>query len=302
MRGACSMTYRQLHQALLADLNQAGRESARFDATQLLSHFCRADRAFLLSKGDLPCPEPAAKQLWAAAKRLKQGEPLQYILGSWEFYGLPFAVGPGVLIPRPDTEVVVEKCLALMQAVPAPAVCDLCSGSGAIALALWRHLPGAAVTAVELSPEAATYLRQNIQTLSGGAVQLLLGDVLQPLPLPKYDLIVSNPPYITLEEMQTLSPQVRREPEMALYGGKDGLTFYRGIAAGYYSNLNPGGWLVFEIGCSQQESVLAILQQQGYTNLFCQPDLAGLPRCAGGQRPIIAPGDTPDAPAKEELK
>lgn len=253
--GHLSMTYIQLMDHAVRELTRSGSESPRFDAAQLLQGLCGADRAFLLRQGDCPCPTEQEARVLNALARMAEGEPLQYLLGSWEFYGLEFAVGPGVLIPRPDTETVVDCCRELLQAVPHPTVADLCSGSGAIALALYHRLPDAQVTAVELSREAEPYLRRNIHTLSGDRVALRMGDVLAPVELPVCDLIVSNPPYITAEDMKSLSPQVRREPEMALYGGEDGLTFYRGIAALYQDSLKPGGWLVFEIGYDQGESV-----------------------------------------------
>ena len=280
------MTYIQLMDHASRELTRSGSESPRFDAAQLLRGLCGADRAFLLRQGDCPCPTEQEARVLNALARMAEGEPLQYLLGRWEFYGLEFAVGPGVLIPRPDTETVVDCCRELLQAVPHPTVADLCSGSGAIALALYHRLPDAQVTAVELSREAEPYLRRNIHTLSGDRVALRMGDVLAPVELPVCDLIVSNPPYITAEDMKSLSPQVRREPEMALYGGEDGLTFYRGIAALYRDTLKPGGWLVFEIGYDQGESVPEILRQNGYADIFCRRDLAGIPRCVGGRRPV----------------
>ena len=153
-----------------------------------------------------------------ALHRLENGEPLQYLLGEWEFYGLPLAVGPGVLIPRADTETIVETCLLALAPVPDPAIWDLCSGSGAIALALASRRPDARILAAELSEEALPYLRQNIAALAPDQVTAVQTDVLTQLPDGLCDLIVSNPPYITGADMQTLGPRCagnRNSPSMA---------------------------------------------------------------------------------------
>ena len=163
---------------------------------------------------------------------------------------------------------------------------DLCSGSGAIALALASCRPDARILAAELSDEALIYLRRNIAALAPGQVEAVQTDVLTRLPDGVCDLIVSNPPYITGADMQTLSPQVRHEPELALYGGEDGLRFYRQLTRSCYDHLRPGGWLIFEIGYDQGESVPELLRQRGFAEVFCQTDLAGVPRCAGGRRPL----------------
>ena len=136
------------------------------------------------------------------------------------------------------------------------------------------------------SDEALVYLRRNIAALAPGQVEAVQTDVLTCLPDSVCDLIVSNPPYITGADMQTLSPQVRHEPELALYGGEDGLRFYRQLTRSCYDHLRPGGWLIFEIGYDQGESVPELLRQRGFAEVFCQTDLAGVPRCAGGRRPL----------------
>ena len=279
------MTVRELLRETETALSR--RESARFDARQLLLGLAKRDAGWLLSHGEDLADEDLIAAVRDGAGRLAAGEPLQYILGSWDFYGLRFAVGPGVLIPRADTETVVEAALARLSGVERPVIWDLCSGSGAIALALWYSRPDAVVTAVELSEEALPYLRKNAAALSGGVVRVVAADVLAPLPAMRdCDLIVSNPPYITDADMAALPPEVRREPEMALRGGADGLRFYRALTKSAFSALRPGGWLLFEIGYDQGESVPALLTAAGYQEVFLQPDLAGVPRCAGGRRPL----------------
>ena len=280
------MTIRQFQRTLEQDLAALGAESPRFDAAQLLRWLSGQDQAWLIAHTGDACPEDWQARSVDALHRLESGEPLQYLLGEWEFYGLPLAVGPGVLIPRADTETIVETCLLALAPVPDPAIWDLCSGSGAIALALASRRPDARILAAELSEEALPYLQQNIAALAPDQVTAVQTDVLTQLPDGLCDLIVSNPPYITGADMQTLSPQVRREPELALYGGEDGLRFYRQLTHSCYDHLRPGGWLIFEIGYDQGESVPALLRQRGFDQVFCRNDLAGVPRCAGGRRPL----------------
>ena len=280
------MTIRQFQRTLEQDLAALGAESPRFDAAQLLRWLSGQDQAWLIAHTGDACPEDWQARSVDALHRLENGEPLQYLLGEWDFYGLPLAVGPGVLIPRADTETIVETCLRALAPVPDPAIWDLCSGSGAIALALASRRPDARILAAELSEEALPYLRQNIAALAPDQVTAVQTDVLTQLPDGLCDLIVSNPPYITGADMQTLSPQVRREPELALYGGEDGLRFYRQLTHSCYDHLRPGGWLIFEIGYDQGESVPALLRQRGFDQVFCRNDLAGVPRCAGGRRPL----------------
>ena len=281
------MTIRQFQRTLEQDLAALGAESPRFDAAQLLRWLSGQDQAWLIAHTGDACPEDWQARSVDALHRLESGEPLQYLLGEWEFYGLPLAVGPGVLIPRADTETIVETCLLALAPVPAPALWDLCSGSGAIALALASRRPDARILAAELSEEALPYLRQNIAALAPDQVTAVQTDVLTQLPDGLCDLIVSNPPYITGADMQTLSPQVRREPELALYGGEDGLRFYRQLTHSCYDHLRPGGWLIFEIGYDQGESVPALLRQRGFDQVFCRNDLAGVPvaaaHCKGTQ-------------------
>ena len=280
------MTIRQFQRTLEQDLAALGAESPRFDAAQLLRWLSGQDQAWLIAHTGDACPEDWQARSVDALHRLENGEPLQYLLGEWEFYGLPLAVGPGVLIPRADTETIVETCLLALAPVPDPAIWDLCSGSGAIALALASRRPDARILAAELSEEALPYLRQNIAALAPDQVTAVQTDVLTQLPDGLCYLIVSNPPYITGADMQTLSPQVRREPELSLYGGEDGLRFYRQLTHSCYDHLRPGGWLIFEIGYDQGESVPALLRQRGFDQVFCRNDLAGVPRCAGGRRPL----------------
>jgi len=219
-------------------------------------------------------------------KRLADGYPLQYLLGEWEFYGVPLKVGEGVLIPQPDTETLVDVALELAATLEAPEIADYCAGSGAIALALARHLPQARLHAVELSEEALAYLHKNVENSAArGRIEVVQGDVCGPLDLPALDLIVSNPPYLTPAELENAPPQVRCEPPMALLGGEDGLDFYRAIARQASDALRPGGWLVLEAGYRQARSIEKILGQNGYEGIASRRDLCGVERCIYAKNP-----------------
>lgn len=261
------MKLSHLRQQIIEGLSQVC-DTPDFDADLLI------EKAYGIPFGSIPLAsdrEVDEGLIAPLTQRRLSGEPTQYILGEWEFYGLPFYVGKGVLIPRPDTEVLVEKALEFIKDKPSPRVLDLCSGSGCIPIAIKKHRPEADVTAVELYDEAAAYLERNV-ALNGVEVALRRADVLQAPDQKewgKFDLILSNPPYIDGKAMTELSPEVKAEPTTALFGGEDGLTFYRAIAEGWLPLLNEGGALGVEIGFDQGVSVAEILQNAGLeTRLF----------------------------------
>ena len=223
-------------------------------------------------------------------KRLAEGYPLQYLLGEWEFFSIPLKVGEGVLIPRPDTEVVVETAISMLQGLKAPVIADLCAGSGAISLALAANLPDCTVHAVELYDEALAYLNQNVTACQlEQAIEVHQQDVLTSITLPPLDMIISNPPYLTAQEMAELSTQVRHEPATALAAGEDGLLFYRAITTAAPFLLNAGGALVFECGYRQSREVVALMQEQGFTSIRVVKDLGGNDRCVAGIMPYAKP-------------
>lgn len=219
-------------------------------------------------------------------KRRISGEPLQYILEEWEFYSLPIKVGKGVLIPRQDTEMLVDKAIDMYKHKRDITVIDLCSGSGCIGLALEKNLNIQKTVLVEKSPDALKYLRQNAALNNSKAV-IVEGDVLDERlseRLPNADLIVSNPPYLTSEDMKNLQKEVKFEPETALFGGDDGLEFYKNISNLYKDKLNAGGHLMFEIGINQENGVSDILISCGYTNIRVEKDLRGVNRVVIGEK------------------
>lgn len=289
------MTLRELHELTVNMLSAAGIEDSAFDTDCLFEDILNAGKTDLVLRGDTEVPEPDADRLMLAAERRCSGTPLQYILGEWEFFGRPFYVGEGVLIPRPDTEVLVEKVIAHFtnRGNVSPEICDLCSGSGCIAVTLKKELPNSVVHAAELSSEAMPYLTKNI-IRHGADVKILKGDVtdgrlLENFADPndigefrKIDCIVSNPPYITDKEMTELSREVKREPETALRGGADGLKFYRVISCLWRGILKDGGLIAFEIGFEQAEAVRDILEKSGYENISVYRDYAGRDRVITG--------------------
>ena len=199
------------------------------------------------------------------------------------------AVGPGVLCPRADTEVVAEAAAELLRGVPHPKVLDLCAGTGCLGLGVKRFCPKADVTCVEKSPEAFRYLKKNAASaLKQGTARAVEGDLFtywQGLPEGELDLIVSNPPYLTAAEMGQLQPEVAQEPAMALAAGEDGLVFYRALAEHYQRALRPGGALALEIGWQQREAVTALLEANGWVGIACRKDYGGNDRAVTARKP-----------------
>ena len=261
--------YQDTRRALLATENA---QDAGVLARMLVCHYSGKSQADFLANREMYASEQIVRDVESGLARLLKQEPIAYILGQWEFYGLPLHVSPKVLIPRDDTCAVAE--LAIRQALflpKDPRVLDLCCGSGAIGLAIASRVPDAKVTLADLSQDALSVAKENtaLNKLTG-RVRVISADALKPaFPfLGKYDMIVSNPPYITGEDMLTLPESVKDyEPHMALYGGEDGLDFYRSIAKNYAPALKPGGYLAFEFGEGQGDDVCRILAENGYTVL-----------------------------------
>ncbi len=278
------MTLEELYRAAYKSCHSNAQEdSCAFDLSVLFEHVMGVSRYRLPIIGHQQADERKAAEFLALCQRYAQGFPLQYLIGEWEFYGLPFQVGEGVLIPRPDTEILVETALKLMKSKQNPVIADLCSGSGCIAVAIAHERPDATVYALELSMQAFSYLTENIAK-NGVHVHALQCDVLAPPPLPPLDLVVSNPPYIPDCEMETLQKQVTFEPKMALSGGKDGYAFYRRLPAMYHPLLKPNGAIAFETGYNQANQVAQILSENGYHEINIQKDLAGIERVVYGSR------------------
>ena len=227
--------------------------------------------------------KPIADALW----RLKSGEPLQYVLGKWDFYESEFYVGKGVLIPRPETEELVDLAVRSAKQMRSPLVYDLCSGSGCIGISIAKAVPAADVFCVEKSADAMTYLLKNADGVHNA--HPVLGDVLNAdsfsqIAESSVDMIVSNPPYIRSSEISALQREVQFEPKEALDGGESGLDFYRYIIKSWKRFLKPGGKLLFEIGNEQGSAVKSLLSDSGYNHIQIQNDLYGNPRIAVSQK------------------
>ena len=277
--------------AALAAVRKALEEAAVPDASFDARELCRLAVGRDPRLDDTPLTAEAAARLAGFTARRAGREPLQYIAGRWDFLDFTLDVGPGVLCPRADTEVVCEAAVELLQKMGKadPVVLDLCAGTGCLGLGVKRFVPGARVTCWEKSPEALPYLRRNAVTaLKGAEVAVREGDVLagwREMEPGSVDLILSNPPYLTGAEMQQLMPETAREPAMALDGGADGLTFYRCLTGPWQQTLRPGGWLVLEIGYEQRRAVLDLGEQKGWVNGACRQDYGGNDRVILLQKP-----------------
>jgi release factor glutamine methyltransferase len=251
-------------------------DAPRLTAELLLAHALRCDRVRLYLDFDKPLGEPELTAFRELVKRRAAGEPTAYLVGKKEFYGRPFRVDRRVLVPRPETELLVEAALGALPA--GGAALDLCTGTGCIALTLALEKPGVRVAAVDLSPDALAVARDNATAL-GAEVELLQGDLFAPLPPERrFDVIASNPPYIPSGELPGLSREVRQEPALALDGGPDGLAVARRLVAEARARLAPGGTLLVELHESHAESLPALCRAAGFAKVALHKDLAGLPR------------------------
>ena len=265
------------------ELEAAGIEDYVFEAKQIIKHITGFSNSEILMNYTNRLTEFKSNNLTAIIKQRAIRYPLQYIFGEWAFYGREFYVGPGVLVPRADTETLIDVCLKYLKNTENPAVLDLCAGSGCIGITLALEKAGAAVTLVEKFPEAARYAERNIKRLGVNNAALILGDVLNGAANDKiYDLIVSNPPYIPKNEMETVSPEVHYEPETALLGGEDGMDFYRAITAEYKKALKPGGMLAFEVGAGEAAAAQKLLENAGFKEINNAKDLGGISRAVYG--------------------
>jgi release factor glutamine methyltransferase len=280
------MTHRTCYQTLCAILAQAQIPEPQQEVGFLLEHLTGMPLPRFLMDSTAETPPALAAQAQSLCHRRAAGEPLQYLLGEWDFFGLTFSVGTGVLIPRADTETLVEEVLRLRKGCPTTRMVDLCSGSGCIPSAIAAYLPNVSGMAIERESAAFSYLKKNLQQ---HAVQVLpvQGDVLQAslaATCTNYHILTCNPPYLTQTDMQQLQPEVAFEPETALYGGTDGLDFYRQVTALWKTALAAGGWLVYEIGQGQEQDVTDLLQAHGFSHITQRADASGIIRMVAGQR------------------
>jgi len=267
----------------------------RMDARALLELVSGQGREWLLAHGDEPAPAQARSQFETLATRRRQGEPLAYLIGSREFLGRRFTVCPDVLVPRPETEGLVEAALDLldtMAALDRPAsqalrVIDLGTGSGVIAISLALARPMLHISATDASAQALGVARGNARSLGTGPIHWHLGDWWSAVPptAGPFDLVVSNPPYLADDDAHLLDPALTHEPRMALACGPRGMEAIEAITAGAIGRMSPGGWLAFEHGAAQGAATRACLLREGFTEVQTHRDLAGLDRITRGRSP-----------------
>lgn len=256
------MTVSALHKKLSLIFVDSLIEDAAFEARYIIQHILSMSYGDFLLRGNENISAEAVLFAEKMAERRVSGEPLQYILGEWDFMGHTFKVGEGVLIPRPETEILCEYALDSIADILSPVVFDLCSGSGCIGISIKKARPDARVILVEKSDKALAYLRKNCEDIcADNEPEIIRGDILnfdEFKHLPKADAIVSNPPYIRSNEIPALQKEVQYEPKMALDGGEDGLIFYRHLTAYWSSKLKNEGFMAFECGEDQSEDIRAL--------------------------------------------
>ena len=277
------MTVKEALAEVERELAAAGIESPRRNAELLAEHALGLTRASLYGEPERVVDAAEWEALRALVERRRAGEPVQYILGEWGFRRLVLKVDRRALIPRPETEVLVDRCLAVLDGAPQPRVLDVGVGSGAIALAIADEHPGAHVTGIDASPDALALARENLGRLDlDGRVTLLERDLDDGLPGEEWDLVVSNPPYVSAAEVETLADEVRDwEPRAALVdtGQTDALV----DAA--FDALRPGGWLLLETSWDGAVALARRLRERGYEDVEVTPDLTGRERVVAGRRP-----------------
>ena len=277
---------RELFSGVRGIIAERDEETADFDTTCIFQDLLGEKNPMF--SPDLPVPDDKAAEILSLAKRRSEGYPLQYLLGQWEFWGCNFRIGEGVLIPRPDTETLVEQVLDICcrEKLTAPKIADLCSGSGCIAVALKKELPQADVWAVELSEAALGYLKENTVLNGCEDIHIIHGDVLKKetaRSVMGLDILVSNPPYLTAADMSELQTEVRYEPASALFGGDDGLGFYRAITGLWKTSVKEGGFIAYEFGMGQHDDVRKILEGSGFTDVELRRDGGGIIRTAAAR-------------------
>jgi release factor glutamine methyltransferase len=262
-------------------------ERARRDAEALLQFATGLSRSALLAHSTDALDAAKAATYAGHIERRFAGEPIQYITREAEFYGLPFRVTRDVLIPRPETEHLVEKVIKLATPFPVPRIVDIGTGSGAIAIALAHLLPGASITTIDLSETALRIARENaVRNGVAERIRFFQGDLLAPVAGEQFEIVVSNPPYVPTGDRDTLAVEVRDyEPALALFAGEDGLDIYRRLIPAAFRALVAGGLVAFEIGYGQSDGVRTLLTEAGFVDIGLTPDLQGIPRVACARKP-----------------
>lgn len=282
------MKIKELLKTSIEDLKNIDIDDANLKAKILLAEVLGKEKEYLLTHDNDELDAKVIDTYNKMIERLKSGEPVQYILNKQEFMGLNFYVDKNVLIPQPDTENIVEEVIAITEVLKKTKnelkILDMCTGSGAIAISLAKYVEKTLIYASDISENALKIAEENA-TRNLVNVVFFKSDVFKNIiPAFQFDVIVSNPPYIETKVIPELSKEVRSEPELALDGGEDGLKFYREIIKNAKEYLTENGYLVFEIGYDQRESVMTLLKDNGYKNIYSKKDLAGNDRVVVGQK------------------
>ena len=281
-----AITYHNLYMDVRRELLRAGIEGAPLEAWELVSFASGKSRQELMRDGQLYTSNEVEERTASLVRRHLAGEPVAYLIGEWEFYGMTLDISPSVLIPRPDTEVLAEAGIRFAQEKEECRTLDLCAGSGCVGLAIASQAENARVVLGELSEGALHICRQNIRRnrLSSRVIPMEMDVMEGPAErLGKFDLVVSNPPYIPKGDIPGLDGSVKDfEPIMALDGGEDGLDFYRAICEKWRDVMHPGTRLLFEVGIGQADDVMRIMRHNGFGENEIIPDLSGIPRVVAG--------------------
>ncbi|MCM1505618.1 MAG: peptide chain release factor N(5)-glutamine methyltransferase [Ruminococcus flavefaciens] len=272
------MVSREFFRECVSVLEENGIDSAYFDTKCIFEDF----------------PDKSRDEILSLVKRRSEGYPLQYLLGQWEFYGYTFKVNENVLIPRADTELIIENVLDICRKnnLQSPKIADLCSGSGCIGITLKKQIPSADVYSVEISEKAVEVIHEN-SVLNNVEINIINADVLDTetaVGLPEFDIIVCNPPYLTQKEMDELQKEVTFEPSLALFGGADGLDFYRAVTEIWKNSLCNDGWIIYESGDGQHEDIKNILGKNNFYNITFSRDLNHIIRNVSAQNRRICNG------------
>ena len=269
------MTIKQAITKGMIMLKSNNVESPKLKARQLLQYVLDKPRQYIIVYDNKEIDKQQQWQYFVNIEKLTKGIPLQHITHRQEFMKMDFFVDENVLIPRSDTEILVEEVIKIAQKYNSPRILDLCTGSGAIAISLKKFVPNADITAVDISEKALEIAQKNAEKLEA-KINFVKSDLFDKLDNKKFDIIVSNPPYIRKDEIKKLSEEVQKEPKIALDGGEDGLDFYRIIAEQAINYLKTGSFLCFEIGYNQKNDVIKIIEdEQNYKNTYCKKDLYG---------------------------
>lgn len=276
------MTIFECYQYTKKLLKDASIEDSAFEARQIIRYITKLSNNEIIThyadKLDM-----LQETMWQSVVSQRVNRyPLQYILGEWSFYGLNFYVGEGCLIPRADTETLVDTAFEFMKNRQNAKVLDLCAGSGCVGITIANRYKDSTVTLVEKYDVPFSYCEKNIHRNPSETLFAVQADIFEWLPEEKVDLIVSNPPYINAKDMENLSEEVLKEPDSALYGGEDGLDFYRAILRRFTPFVNNGGMIAFEVGYDQKEAVEELMKQAGLVNIKAAADLNGIQRVVYG--------------------